>query len=108
MKARLNHHVVDVVRVLALILIASFMLVLAKTTILPDEVLSPLLTASAMVLFLVAFSHLARRILFPDIDLRKLVDSIEASDNQIAKGLVFIGVCWILGILCQSFVAMLR
>lgn len=99
---------IDTFRVLLICVIASLMLVLSKASDLPDEVFAPLLTSSAMVMYIVAFSHICRRILFPSIDMRTLVNSIYNGSDQMAKAVLAASMCAVTIALFSAFIAMLR
>ena len=73
---------------------------------LPDATLAPLLTSTALVLFVAAVSHLTRRILFPQIDLQCFAQ--RAFDTPLAAAVVFASVVWLLGTLIAVSVGLLR
>ena len=58
-----NNGVRTTLRVLAIMALGTLMLVAAKGP-LPDEVLAPLLTATGMVMYVAAFTHIIRKVLF--------------------------------------------
>jgi hypothetical protein len=71
----------------------------------PFSFLTAALTSTSIVLIIAAVSHLTRRILFPNIDLKKLVH--EATYNPLASALVFLGVCIVLSVMIIANVLLL-
>ncbi len=94
-------------RVLAIMVLGTLMLVAAKGPM-PDEVLAPLLTATGMVMYVAAFTHIIRKVLFPYIDLRALLQVVMETKNGMAASIVIASVVYIIGVLYMAFVAMLR
>jgi hypothetical protein len=104
---KLFHHrgKADVIRLVLITLVGAGLLWLSSSR-LPDAALSPLLTSTALVLFVAAVSHLTRRILFPHVDLQ--VFAQRALDSPIAAAIVFSAVVWLLGTLIGVSVGLLR
>ena len=71
-----------------------------------QPVFAPLMTAVYMLLFLAAFSHIARRILFPKIDL--LILAQNAMKSPVASAIVFFAVSIVLAVLIFSFSLMMH
>lgn len=67
---------------------------------------APLFSTIYMILFVVAFSHLARRILFHKLDLQKIGG--DAMAHPIGAGLVFFSICLVLCTVMLSYVQLLR
>lgn len=104
---KLFHHrsKADVIRLVLITLVGAGLLSLSSRH-LPDAALSPLLTSTALVLFVAAVSHLTRRILFPQIDLQQFAQ--RALEHPIAAAIVFSAVVWLLGTLIAVNVGLLR
>ena len=58
-----------------------------------------------MVLYLAAFSHIARRVLFPRLDVQKFA---EQATTPLAAAIVFFGLCLVVSVLIYANVGMLR
>lgn len=58
--------------------------------------LTAILTSTSIVLAVGAISHIVRRILFPDVDLREY--AWKALDNPVASSIVFLGICIVLSV----------
>lgn len=56
--------------------------------------LAAVLTSTSIILVIVGISHIIRRVLFPNIDLKEFARV--ALDNPIAASIVFLGICIIL------------
>jgi hypothetical protein len=94
-------------RTAAIMLLGTLMLVAAKGPM-PDEVLAPLLTATGMIMYVAAFTHIIRKVLFPYIDLRALLQVVMETKNGTAAAIVIAAVVYIIGVLYTAFVSMLR
>ena len=95
----------EVLRTGALLVIASLMLYLS-TYHLPDPALGSVLTSSAILLYVVAFSHVTRRIVLPSVDIRHYL--AEAHKGNLAAAVVVAAVIWAFISLVQAGVALLR
>ena len=88
---------------------AAFLLWLASwvPSAVGEAALGPLLTSAALVLGMVAFSHVTRRLFFPKLDLQRI--ALEAvMGHNVAAGIVFLAICLILAVLIGANVAMIR
>jgi hypothetical protein len=94
-------------RTAAIMLLGTLMLVAAKGPM-PDEVLAPLLTATGMIMYVAAFTHIIRKVLFPYIDLRALLQVVMETKNGTVAAIVIAAVVYIIGVLYTAFVSMLR
>lgn len=101
----MNHNLLDTIRVVAICTVASAFLYLSQDTNLPDAAFGPLLTGSAVLLYLVAFNHITRRLLFPSIDLRAFFT--EARNGNIAAAIVAAAVLWVFVSLVQVGAALI-
>lgn len=99
---------VDTGRTVAIVSVVAVLFVLANwIPILTGEpALAPLLTSVAMVAFLVAMSHIMRRLLFPELDLQAVAR--KAMMEPIGAAVVFAGVCVVISVLILANTAMLR
>jgi hypothetical protein len=91
---------------LSLIGVASLLLVLTNIVFLPDPALSPLLTSTAMIMFIIAIIHLTRILLFPRLDLQALI--FRAAETSVGAGIAAAAIIYLLGILIQSVVILLQ
>ena len=82
----------DSLRIIALMAVASALL-WVSTYRLPDPALGPILTSSAVLLYIVAFSHFTRRVVLPSIDIRRLLG--EVYKGNIASAIVVVGVFYV-------------
>lgn len=89
----MNRNVRDAIRILLMMAIATGLLYASRLK-LPESALSPLLTSSSIVLYLVTFNHIVRRILLPYIDLRTWLE--EAKKGNMAAAVVVCGVFYVL------------
>lgn len=95
----------EVLRTGAMLIVASLLLYLS-TYHLPDPALGSVLTSSSILLYVVTFSHITRRIVIPSVDLRHFL--AEALKGNLAAAVVVAAVLWAFIMLVQSGVALLR
>jgi len=84
----------DLLRTVPLVILA-FVFILHSTDFaiwINEPAFSPWGLHLGGILLAVVMSHLLRRLLFPKLDLQKLA----ISDNPVARGLVFLGICVVL------------
>jgi hypothetical protein len=80
--------------------------VLAAVVILPDDSKHVVLFGVGIIALAVILAHVIRKLLFPYIDMRKLIDGIE--DDTKASAIVLVGLIYLLSTIIQSLVALLR
>jgi uncharacterized membrane protein len=74
--------------------------------LIPDSSSSVVLFAVGISIVLVLVSHVLRKLLFPYLDMEELVN--KAKETPAGAAMVFIAICWVLGVLIQSSVSLLR
>lgn len=97
----------DIFRVAVSLGLAVFVLWLSGKP-LPDSVFAPALTASGMIMFIAAFTHIIRKILFRYIDLKAFVSVVLEERHPVACALIVCAFIYLIGIIYQSFVVLLR
>ena len=95
----------DFGRIFALMAVASVLL-WVSTYHMPDPALGPILTSSAILLYIVAFSHFTRRVVLISVDTRKFLAA--ALEGNVAAGLVVCGIFYVFVSLVQAGVSLLR
>ena len=68
--------------------------------------LTAVISSTSIVLAIAAFSHLTRRIFFPEIDLKEFAKT--AKETPLSASIVFLGVCVILSTLIVVNVSLLK
>lgn len=71
-----------------------------------ERSLAPLLASLAMIVAMLAVTHVLRRLLFPRLDLQAL--ALRAAEAPIGAGLAFVGICGVLVALFFNAGMMLR
>ena len=89
-----------------LLLVLASVLLYVSTYHLPDPALGPILTTSAILVFVSSFSHLTRRIVLPSINTGELL--AEVKKGNMAAAVVVVGVFYVFIQLVHAGVALLR
>lgn len=102
--SRLN---VDAKRVGALILFVVALSFLDGVTPLPESLayLTSIITSTSIVLMVAAVSHVTRRVLFPELDLKEFAK--ESLGHPVAASVVFLSICIVLTALIVANVMLL-
>ena len=97
----------DAWRVAATMIAATLML-WGSSQPLFDEVLGPLLAGSAIVVYIAAFTHILRRVMFPSVDIKEYLDIVKDEQDPIAAAIVVAAFCGVtLGFL-TAFTAVMK
>lgn len=79
---------------------------LASLVILPDDARHVVFFGMAIIFLAVAVAHGVRKLIFPYIDIKVLLQ--EVKKNSIACAMVILGLIYLLSTIIQSLVALLR
>lgn len=82
------------------------LIVLAGVIIWPDDSKKVIAFGVGIIALAVLLAHVIRKLLFPYIDMKKLIDGIE--DDTMASAVVLVGLIYLLTTIIQSLVALLR
>lgn len=79
---------------------------LAAIMILPDDARHVVFFGVSIILLGVALAHGIRKLIFPYIDVKELVQ--KAKESAVASAMVILGLIYLLATIIQSLVALLR
>lgn len=96
----------EVFRIAVFLVAATIILMASSHFIMPDAAMAPVLTSSSIVMYLAAFTHVTRRILFPYIDLSDYAK--KALDGNMSAGIVFAAVVFIMSTCITAGTVLLR
>ena len=99
---------VDTGRTVAIISVVAILFAMAGWLpgLTGEPAMAPLLTSVAMVAFLVAMSHIMRRVLFPGLDIQAIAR--KAMMDPIGAAIVFASICMVISVLILANTVMLR
>lgn len=95
----MNKFWLEVLRMSPLIGIAGYVLI-------PDESRGVILFGVAIILLAVALAHGIRKLLFPYLDIKKMAD--KADESPISSAMVIMALIYLVSVIIQSLVALLR
>ena len=92
----------------AFTLIAATIMLWGSSQPLFDEVLGPLLAGSAIVVYIAAFTHILRRVMFPSVDIKEYLDIVKVEQDPVAASIVVASMCAVILGFLTAFISVMK
>lgn len=89
-------------------LVAATVMLWGSSQPLFDEVLGPLLAGSAIVVYIAAFTHILRRVMFPSVDIKEYLDIVKHEQDPVAASIVVASMCVVILGFLTTFVSVMK